>query len=153
MLENGLPWWLNGKESACQCRRCKRPRFDLWLERVPGVGNSNPLQYSHLANSMDRGAWWATVHGLHKESDTTEHIHTGCFNKETQNTKRPKIESLKQTSEMATDDLFLTCTPHRGNRRQDKECMPSTVKGRIQKSHASLPLLSQWLQCNHKGGG
>ena len=58
----------------------------------------------------------------HKESDTTEHIHTGCFNKETQNTKRPKIESLKQTSEMATDDLFLTCTPHRGNRRQDKEC-------------------------------
>ena len=29
----------------------------------PGGGNGNPLQYSFLENSMDRGAWWATVHG------------------------------------------------------------------------------------------
>ena len=29
----------------------------------PGVGNGNPLQYSCLGNLMDRGAWWATVHG------------------------------------------------------------------------------------------
>ena len=32
--------------------------------RSPGEGNSNPLQYSCLENSMDRGAWWATVHGV-----------------------------------------------------------------------------------------
>ena len=32
--------------------------------RSPGVGNGNPLQYSCLKNSMDRGAWWATVHGV-----------------------------------------------------------------------------------------
>ena len=32
--------------------------------RSPGVGNGNPLQYSCLENSMDRGAWWATVHGV-----------------------------------------------------------------------------------------
>ena len=31
------------------------------LGRYPGVGNGNPLQYSCLENSMDRGAWWATV--------------------------------------------------------------------------------------------
>ena len=31
--------------------------------RYPGEGNSNPLQYSCLENPMDRGAWWATVHG------------------------------------------------------------------------------------------
>ena len=31
--------------------------------RSPGIGNGNPLQYSCLENSMDRGAWWATVHG------------------------------------------------------------------------------------------
>ena len=34
--------------------------------RSPGVGNGNPLQYSCLENSMDRGAWWATVHGVAK---------------------------------------------------------------------------------------
>ena len=34
--------------------------------RSPGVRNGNPLQYSCLENSMDRGAWWATVHGATK---------------------------------------------------------------------------------------
>ena len=36
------------------------------LGRYPGEENVNPLQYSCLENSMDRGAWWATVHGLSK---------------------------------------------------------------------------------------
>ena len=34
--------------------------------RSPGVGNGNPFQYPCLENSMDRGAWWATVHGVIK---------------------------------------------------------------------------------------
>ena len=34
------------------------------LERSPGVGNGDPLQYSCLENSMDRGTWWATGHGV-----------------------------------------------------------------------------------------
>ena len=34
--------------------------------RSLGEGNGNPLQYSCLENSMDRGAWWATVHGVTK---------------------------------------------------------------------------------------
>ena len=34
--------------------------------RSPGIGNGNPLQYSCLENSMDRGAWQATVHGVAK---------------------------------------------------------------------------------------
>ena len=37
--------------------------------RCPGEGNGNPLQYSCLENSMDRGAWRATVHGVTKESE------------------------------------------------------------------------------------
>ena len=36
------------------------------LGRSPGVGNGNPLQYSCLENSMDRGTWWATVHEVRK---------------------------------------------------------------------------------------
>ena len=59
----GLPWWLSGKESACNAG-------DLGsvpgLGRSPGGGHGNPLQYSCLENSMDRGAWWATVHGVAK---------------------------------------------------------------------------------------
>ena len=41
------------------------------LGRSLGGGNGNPLQYSYLGNLMDRGAWWATVHGVSKELDTT----------------------------------------------------------------------------------
>ena len=41
------------------------------LGRCPGEGNSNPLQYSCLENPTDRGACWATVHGV-TESDTNE---------------------------------------------------------------------------------
>ena len=32
----------------------------------PGIENGNPLQYPSLENSIDRGAWWATVHGVSK---------------------------------------------------------------------------------------
>ena len=39
--------------------------------RSSGEGNGNPLQYSCLENSMDRGAWHAAVHGVAKESDMT----------------------------------------------------------------------------------
>ena len=40
-----------------------------------GEGNGTPLQYSCLENPMDGGAWWAAVHGVAKESDTTEWLH------------------------------------------------------------------------------
>ena len=64
----GLPRGSDGKESACNAG-------DLGsvpgLGRSPGKGNGNPLQYSCLENSMDRGGWQATVHGV-AESDMTE---------------------------------------------------------------------------------
>ena len=60
-LNNGEPAHSDGKESACNAR-------DLCsisgLEKFPGGGHGNPLQYSCLENPMDRGAWRATVHGV-----------------------------------------------------------------------------------------
>ena len=40
--------------------------LSLGWEDSHGEGNGNPLQYSCLENPMDRGAWWATVHGVTK---------------------------------------------------------------------------------------
>ena len=46
------------------------------MGRSPGEGNDSLLQYSCLGDPMDREAWWATVHGVSKELDTTEWLST-----------------------------------------------------------------------------
>ena len=64
-----LPWWLSSKESTCNAENlCSITELGI----LPGEGNGNPLQYSCLGNPMDIGAWWATVHGVAKESGMTE---------------------------------------------------------------------------------
>ena len=65
----GSPGGSDSKEFVCSAGD---PGSMPGSGRSPGEGNGNPLQYSGLENSMDRGAWQATVHGGHKESDTTE---------------------------------------------------------------------------------
>ena len=57
---------LHGKESACQSRRRRRHRFNPWSGKSPGGGNDNPLHCSCLEKAMDRGVWWAGVHGVAK---------------------------------------------------------------------------------------
>ena len=64
----GFPGGSDGKESACNAGH---PGPILGSGRSPGQGNGNRLQYSCLGNPMDRGAWWATVHGVAKELDIT----------------------------------------------------------------------------------
>ena len=59
-----LPGWLSGKESAYNAGVAGMAGLIPGLERSPGEGNGHPLQYSCLENSMDRGAWRATVHGV-----------------------------------------------------------------------------------------
>ena len=54
------------KNPVCQSRRQKRCGLIPGWGRFPEGGSSNPLQYSCLENPMDRGAWWATVHGVPK---------------------------------------------------------------------------------------
>ena len=61
MLQSmGFPGGSDGKEYTCNAG-------DLGLipglGRSPGEGNGNPFQNSYQENSMDRGVWWATVHG------------------------------------------------------------------------------------------
>ena len=59
----GFPGGSDSKEFACNKGH---PGLTPGLGRCPGEGNSNPLQYSCLEKSMDRRAWWATVHGVTK---------------------------------------------------------------------------------------
>ena len=59
----GFPGGSDGKASAC---KAGDPASSPGSERSPGEGNGNLLQYSYLENSMDRGAWLATVHGVSK---------------------------------------------------------------------------------------
>ena len=58
----GLPWQLGGKEPICNAATSEDMGSFYGLGRSPGEGSGNPLQYSHLENPMDRGAWQAAVH-------------------------------------------------------------------------------------------
>ena len=72
---SGLPQWFNDKESTYSAGD---PGLITGSARSPGGGNGNPLRYSCLENSMERGAWWVTVHGVAKSwtrlSDSAQHI-------------------------------------------------------------------------------
>ena len=67
----GLPWWLSGKASACDAGATGNLGSIPGMGRSPGRGHGSPPQCSCLENPKDRGAWWATVCGV-AELDTTE---------------------------------------------------------------------------------
>ena len=58
----GFPGGSDGKEIACNAG----DPGSIPGERYPEGENDHPLQYSCLEKSMDRGSWWATVHGVPK---------------------------------------------------------------------------------------
>jgi len=59
----GLPQWLSVEKSACNVGDTSDTGLIPGSRRSLGGGNGSPLQYSCCENPMDRGAWWATVHG------------------------------------------------------------------------------------------
>ena len=61
-----FPWSLSSKDSTCNAGDVGNVGLILELGRSPRVGNGNPLQCSCWENSMDRGAWQATVHRFAK---------------------------------------------------------------------------------------
>ena len=67
-MHQGFPGGSDGKESTCSAGD---PGLIPVLEKSPGEGHGYPLHYSCLENSMDTGAWQATVHGV-EESNMTE---------------------------------------------------------------------------------
>ena len=87
----GKPWWLRGKESAFSAGNA-----DLisGLQRFPGEGNGNPLQYSCLGNTRDRGARQAIIHGVAKNQDTTQRLN----NKEKESKQKSTASSLRKPS-------------------------------------------------------
>ena len=71
-LFQGLPRWLSGNESVCQCRRCKRCRFDPWVRKIPWRREWQPTLVFlpgkfHGQRSLVGCSLWGG-----KESDTTE---------------------------------------------------------------------------------
>ena len=75
--QTGFPGGSGVKNLPAKCRRHGKRGFSPGSGRSPGVGKSNPLHYSGLENSMDRGAWWATVEGLQSQTRLSVHRHWG----------------------------------------------------------------------------
>ena len=69
----GFPGGASGKEPACQCRRHKRRWFDPWVGKILYRQPTPVLLPGEY--SMDRGAWWAVVHGVMKSWTLTERLH------------------------------------------------------------------------------
>ena len=70
-----LLWgFLDGSDSKESASNAEDLGLIPGLGKSPGEENANPLQYSCLENSMDRGAYGTTVHGGHKGSRTTEQL-------------------------------------------------------------------------------
>ena len=67
-----LPKWHSGKNSPANVGDTRDAVSIPGSGRYPGEGNGNPLRYSCLENPIDRGGWWATVHGGQRELDKTE---------------------------------------------------------------------------------
>ena len=72
----GLPWWLSGKESACQCRRCG---FDPWVGKIPWRRKWHPAPVSLPGKSHAQRSLAGYRPWCHKESDTTERLNNSSY--------------------------------------------------------------------------
>ena len=81
------------------------------LGSSPGEGNGNPLQESKcscLGNSMDRGAWWATVHGVAKDSDTTKQLNNNDKLSQTHWNLALNVSDLSEARQEVKENLNIT---------------------------------------------
>ena len=106
-LSSGLPGGSVAKESVCNAGDAG---LIPGLGRSPGEGHGNPLQCSCLENPMGRGAWRATVHGVEKESDTTEWLTLSLFTF-LWKTYTPMLWPLMGKIDLRAERLFLGYNP------------------------------------------
>ena len=72
--KTGFPGGAVAKSPPAHAGDARDVGWILGSGRSPGVGNGNPPQYFCLGNPKDRGAWWATVYGVTKKSDTARRL-------------------------------------------------------------------------------
>ena len=73
----GLPSWLSGKESTCQCRRHKRRGFDPWVRKIPWRRKWQPTSVFLPGKSHGQRTWRATVYGVVKSQTQLGEMVTG----------------------------------------------------------------------------
>ena len=110
--------------------------FIAWVGKIPWRGNGNPLRYSCLRKPMDRGAQWATILGVTKESDTTERLNSS------NNNKKPK------------DLLALTSIQYFRHRDQEENefIISDTTVNQVWVSTGPWQLTSLSDAIHHSGG-
>ena len=84
--------------------------------RSPGVGNGNPLQYSDLEKPMDRGAWWAIVHGIVEELKTTQRLNNRC-------TIHTFYSWISRTTKWIEQNIFLCSEYFKGAAEEEEKKM------------------------------
>ena len=75
-MTHELPRWLRGKESACQYGRCKKGRFNPWVEKIPWRRKWQPTPVFLPGQSHGQRCLVGCTTWSHKELETTEHAHT-----------------------------------------------------------------------------
>ena len=125
--------------------------------RSPGEGNGNPLQCSCLENPRDRGAWWATVHGVAKSWTWLKRLSTPGLLNRTQNQDSLGQEGHAQTCSFAhSQDQFVACkaipllqkfflaethTCFEPSRKAHGHSSPRGIKSRHHKRKETIPLI------------
>ena len=137
-----LPWWLSGKESACQCRRWK---FNPWVQKTPWRRKQQPTPVYLPGKFQGQRNWRATVHGVTKQSDTTlmtkHNKHPKCINSSYHSIfffKKSLIKIgqnvpidtfLKMKQRWLTYEKMFYITNHQGNANQNhSEISPYTCQ-------------------------
>ena len=105
LCANGAPWWLSGKGSARQCRRCKGCGFDSWVGKIPWSRKGQPTPVFvpgefHRQRSLAGYSPWG-----HRESHTTEHTQAHTQTQENRSESQRNREETNSLSEMKPNTM------------------------------------------------